>query len=212
MFSLRLFFVISVSIFLISLIAYVRVNWFISTQSAKKAVPSSKDVITDESERFEVPNTRVSSAPYSKKIHTPTKKGNADNRTKDAQQAQQFEQWVTDLNDVQKSGPSQLTEGQVKSEYEISEVDATEPSERKVRTAEIKRRIEWLSERIQQLEDEERLLPHRDPYGQEPTAQSFEERERDREIDSRRRELRLILAKLGGEKYYLRRELRELQH
>ena len=107
---------------------------------------------------------------------------------------------------------SNMTANFSMSEFETSEVDAAEPSERQVRVAEIKGRIEWLSERIQQLEDEERLLPPHDPHGLEPTAQSFEERAKEREIDTRRRELRLKLAKLGGEKYYLRRELRELQH
>ena len=99
----------------------------------------------------------------------------------------------------------------IESEQEISEAGATGATERQARIAEIKRRIEWLSEQIKQLEEEEETLPPRYPPGQEPTEQTLEEMERDREVDTRRRELRLKQAELGKEKYDLKRELKELQ-
>ena len=107
---------------------------------------------------------------------------------------------------------SEKMDTDIKSEQEISEAGATGATERQVRIAEIKRRIEWLSEQIKQLEEEEEeTLPPRYPPGQEPTEQTLEEMERDREVDTRRRELRLKQAELGKEKYDLKRELKELQ-
>ena len=114
-----------------------------------------------------------------------------------------------DIEIAQKKATS--SEMDIESEHEISETDATGSSERQERIAEIKRRIEWLSEQIKQLEEEEETLPPRYPRGQEPTEQTPEEMERDRENDTRRRELRLKQAELGTEKYHLRRELKELQ-
>ena len=87
----------------------------------------------------------------------------------------------------------------------------TKPSEREIRIAEIKKRIDWLREQIEQLEEEEAALPPRYPSGQEPTSQTPEEMERDRKIDTRRRELRLQMAELGKEEFYLSRELKALQ-
>ena len=119
---------------------------------------------------------------------------------------------AADAQDIEIAGEETTSsEMDIESEHEISEADATESSERQVRIAEIKRRIEWLSDQIKQLEEEEETLPPRYPRGQEPTEQTLEEMERDREIDTLRRELRLKLAELGTEKYHLRRELRELQ-
>ena len=99
----------------------------------------------------------------------------------------------------------------IESEQEISENDATGSSEHQERIAEIKRRIEWLSEQIKLVEEEEETLPPPYPPGQEPTQQMPEEMERDRKIDTRRRELRLKRAELGTEQYHLSRELEELQ-
>ena len=83
--------------------------------------------------------------------------------------------------------------------------------EREVRIAEIKKRMNWLREQIEQLEEEEATLPPRYPRGQEPTSQTPEEMERDREVDTRRRELRMQMAELGTEEFYLSRELKALQ-
>ena len=118
-----------------------------------------------------------------------------------AEEMEQIESFFTqleeaDAQDIEIAGEEATSsEMDIDSEYEISETDATKSSERQVRIAEIKRRIEWLSEQIKQLEEEEETLPPRYPRGQEPTAQTPEEMERDRENDTRRRELRL---KTGG--------------
>ena len=109
------------------------------------------------------------------------------------------------------SAEATFSEIDIESEQEISENDATGSSDRQVRIAEIKRRIEWLSEQIKLLEEEEETLPPRYPPGQEPTEQMPEEMERDRKNDTRRRELRLEQAEFGKEYYELRRELKELQ-
>ena len=109
------------------------------------------------------------------------------------------------------SSEATIFEMDIESEQEISEADATGASERQERIAEIKRRIEWLSEQIKQVEAEEETLPPRYPRGQEPTDQMPEEMERDRIIDTRRRELRLKSVELGTEQYHLSRELKELQ-
>ncbi|MDE0186958.1 MAG: hypothetical protein OXP71_16075 [Candidatus Poribacteria bacterium] len=194
---LRLFLVFSVCIFLISIIAFVRVNRSISTQS-------TKDEIVDEAERSDVPNTGVRFTPLTKKTRAPKKISHPVD-------GQQFEQRVTELNDEQEVFQFQSTEGQIEPGYEIDEADATKSSERQIRIAEIKRQIEQLSEQIKQLEDEESALPPRYPRGQEPTEQMPEEMERDREIATRRRELQLQQAELGKEEYYLSRELRQLQ-
>ncbi len=119
---------------------------------------------------------------------------------------------AADAQDIEIAGEEATSsEMDIESEQEISETDVTGSSERQERIAEIKRRIEWLSEQLKQLEEEEETLPPRYPRGQEPTEQTPEEMERDRENDTRRRELRLKQAELGTEKYHLRRELRELQ-
>ena len=97
------------------------------------------------------------------------------------------------------------------SEQDFSETGADGSSERDERIAEIKRRLEWLAEQIKLLEEEEETLPPRYPPGQEPTEQMPEEMERDRKVDTRRREIRLERAELGTEQYHLSRELKELQ-
>ena len=122
---------------------------------------------------------------------------------------------AADVQDIEIAGEedtsSEKTDMDIKSEQEISEAGATGATEHQGRIAEIKRRIEWLSEQIKLLEEEEETLPPRYPRGQEPTEQTPEEMERDREVDNRRRELRLKQAELGKEKYDLKRELKELQ-
>lgn len=198
---LRVFFVFSVCVFLISIIAYVRVNWSISAETAK-------EVITDEAERSEIPYAGVRFTPLTNKVRSPQNKGNADDGNGDGQQ---HKHRVPDFNGEQESVQFQSTKDQIESENEISEVDAAESSGRQVRIAELKRRIEWLSEQTKQLEEEEETLPPRYPPGQEPTRQTPEEMERDRKIDNQRREIRLKLVELGKEEYYLSRELRELQ-
>lgn len=112
---------------------------------------------------------------------------------------------------VEEDVSSEKTDMGIKSEQEISEAGVTGSSEHQERIAEIKRRLEWLANQIKLLEEEEETLPPRYPPGQEPTEQTPEEMERDREVDTRRREIRLELAELGTEQYHLSRELRELQ-
>ena len=124
---------------------------------------------------------------------------------------------AADAQDIELPGdeatPSEeaISQIDIESEQEVSETDATGSSDRQERIAEIKRRIEWLSEQIKLAEEEEETLPPQYPRGQEPTEQTPEEMERDRKNDTRRRELRLQRAELGTEKYHLRRELKELQ-
>ena len=87
---------------------------------------------------------------------------------------------AADAQDIEIAGEEATSsEMDIESEQEISETDVTGASERQERIAEIKRRIEWLSEQIKQLEEEEETLPPRYPRGQEPTEQTPEEMERD---------------------------------
>ena len=189
---LRLFFVFSVCVFFISIIAYVLVNRSISTQS-------TKDVITNESKHLDTPKTRVRYIP-------PAKKTRAQHNNTDTDAGQS--EWATDLNGGPESGQSRTVSSP--SDYGVSEAQTTLPSEREVRIAEIKQRLEWISEQRKLLWEEESTLPPRYPPDQEPTRQTLEEMERDREIDTRRYELRLRDVELAQEEWDLSRELKAL--
>lgn len=196
---LRLFFVFSVCVFFISTIAYVRLNRSISTQS-------TKDVITNESKHLDTPKTRVRYIPPAKKT-----RAQYNNTDTDAGESE----WATDLNGGPEAGQSTTgsspTKNSTESDYDVSEEQTTLPTEREVRIAEIKQRLEWISEQRKLLWEEESTLPPRYPPAQEPTRQTREEMERDREIDTRRRELRLRDVELAQEEWDLSRELKALQ-
>ena len=194
---LRLFFVFSVCVFLISIIAYVRVNRSISTQS-------SKDVITNESEHLDTPKTRVRYIPPAKKI-----RAQHNNTNTDAGQSE----WATDLNGGPESGQSTTgsspTKNSIESDYGVSEEQTTLPTEREVRIGEIKQRLESLSNQIEQVDEELAALP---PPPKRELGDiiiiSREELEIENEIAALRYELSSSAVELGNEYYYLRRELR----
>ncbi len=181
----------------------------------------------DESPSVEIvtstPNHSIDSIPRTDstpKVLVSTR--NANSQQISAEEMEQIERFFSqlgaaDAQDIELPGddatPSEeaISKIDIESEQEISETDATGSSEHQERIAEIKRRIEWLSEQIKLVEEEEETLPPPYPPGQEPTEQTPEEMERDRENDTRRRELRLERAELGKEKYELKRELKELQ-
>ena len=203
---LRLFCVFSAGIFLISVVAYVWVEWSISTHTTKNTMSG----ISEHADAPRIPKTWSRTAFTAKETRVQQKSG-------DIGEKWSFEQGLTDSFDEQGLAQSEFQEDssqpeeQMESGHESSEADETKPSEREIRIAEIKKRIGWLREQIEQLEEEEAALPPRYPPGQEPTSQTPEEMERDRKIDTRRRELRLQSAELGKEEFYLSRELKALQ-
>ena len=155
---------------------------------------------------LDTPKTRVRYIPPAKKI-----RAQHNNTNTDAGQSE----WATDLNGGPESGQSTTgsspMENSTESDYGVSEEQTTLPTEREVRIAEIKQRLEWISEQRKLLWEEESTLPPPYPPAQEPTRQTREEMERDREIDTRRRELRLRDVELAQEEWDLSRELKALQ-
>lgn len=194
---LRLFCILAVSIFLISIIAYVWVDQLISTQS----------FITAESKHLDAPKAEV-------RFTAPARNAHAQQKTAVTNEEQLLEQRVTASNDelksIQPQNDSLSMQDPTESKHEVSQIQPASPSERELLLTEMEQRLEWLSERIKQLEDEEAALPS-PPQREYPTTITLEEMEREKEIAKQRYELRLRAAELGKEYFYLKRDFKALQ-
>ena len=203
---LRLFCVFSAGIFLISVVAYVWVEWSISTHTTKNTMSG----VSEHADTPRIPKTWSRTAFTTKETRVQQKSGDTGGEWS-------FERGLTDFSDEQGLAQFEFQEDSslagdlMESGHGTSEVEEAKPSAREIRIVEIKKRIDWLREQIEQLEEEEAALPPRYTPGQEPTSQTPEEMERDRKIDTRRRELRLQSVELGKEEFYLSRELKALQ-
>lgn len=191
---LRLFFILAVSIFLISIIAYVWVDRLISTQSFRTA----------ESKHSDAPKAEVRFA----------RNTYAQQKTVVTNEGPLLEQSVTASNDelksIQPQSDSSLMQDSIESKHEVSQIQPAPPSERELLLTKMAQRLEWLSEHIKRLEDEEAALPS-PPQREYPTTITLEEMERENEIAKQRYELTLRAAELGKEYFYLNRDFKALQ-
>lgn len=211
---LRLFCIFSFSIFLISVIAYLRVNWW-------RSIASTKGLITGKVNNLDPQNTVASG--QRKSAVSPERRASRPKITMRSNQPETSQSHGDFLSkeDTDQSGNgfdgvSQTQVGPLTPGVSETQVDPSTPSEHELRIVEIKESVKWLSKEIKQLDEEEATLPPRRPIEERrmnPSTTFFtrEEMERENEIAARRREIRLKSVELSTELFYLRRELKELQ-
>ena len=202
----RLFFIFSLTIFLIASIAYVWVELSISTQS-------TKDAISDESTHPDAETGSQITGVNLQRTNTVYRGGTSvgaeameDNGRPEAVQSQPDYLPAVDFENI------------TESKYGVSEaqINPSAPSERKQRIIEIKKRTKWLLEEMKRLAEEEATLPPRpsavDRRARSPIIISHEEMERENEIAERRLELRLKSVEHSKEFLSLQSELKAMQH